>query len=247
MGPEFHEIRPPPQEFDPRGWKMSQATGAGAGVVAGARPHSAGRRGDADARGRWSNGTRGRDGRGGVPGRSLPALRAPGGLLTLLRPGALSRQPRSAAATAAPEPRSGHRRLGRDSAPLPAPAPPATRPGPRPSAAPGCGQSALRSGSPGPPTRGCAPGAPRRLRWGEAQAGPAWVGGGRRCRALSSCPAGTRDFSSPGLREARVGGASAARNRRGSLQGRPEPGGLEEPWVWEGGALDGGAHGPRPA
>lgn len=97
--------------------------------MARARPQDAGSGGGEDARGGWPNGTqeRGRRGRGSQ-GRSVPALRGPGGPLTSLRPGALWRQPGSAAATAAPEPGSGHCRLRPRLRPCHAPATPAKRP-----------------------------------------------------------------------------------------------------------------------
>lgn len=90
-------------------------------------------------------------------------------------------------------------------------------------------------------------GRPRTALLAEALAGPAGVGGCGRSRVLSSCPAGIRDLSSPGLRVARVSGARAARRGAGGLQGRLELGGLAEPLVREGGVLDRGARGPGSA
>lgn len=119
-------------------------------------------------------------GAGGSQGGSVPALRGPGGPLTPLRPGALSSQPDSAAATAGPG-------AGLWTLPPPAAAPPPPRPrharhapSPRPSAAPGGGGGPPPSlSSPGPPTRGCGPwpplraGRPPTARGGETGTGPA--------------------------------------------------------------------------
>lgn len=171
---------PPPQEFDPRDWKVfrgypSWVQGRGYGATWGARSG-----GGAGARGGWPNGTRERGRRGrGSQGGSVPALRGPGGPLTPLRPGALSSQPDSAAATAVPEPGSGHCRLRLRLRPPPRLRPARHAPSPRPSAAPGSGRPTPNLPSPGPPTRGCGPwpapraGRPPTARGGETRAVPA--------------------------------------------------------------------------
>lgn len=94
----------------------------------------------------------------GSQGRSVPALRGPGGPLTPLRPGALSRQLCSAAATAALEPGSGlcrlRPRLRPRHAPSPPPLrPPATRPARAPRRPPGPGGPPRAPGSLRPPTQ----------------------------------------------------------------------------------------------
>ncbi|XP_049731587.1 translation initiation factor IF-2-like [Elephas maximus indicus] len=152
-----HPPPPAPGNSTPGSGRSSEALSAGVGVVAGARPRSARRGGGARVRGGRSNGT-GKRGRPwpGSQGGSVPALRAPRGRLTLLRPGALSRQPCSAAATVAPEQGSGHCRLQLRLRPC---APPRRRPAPPPPRAPrppGVGTADLRLpvDRPGPPTRG---------------------------------------------------------------------------------------------
>ncbi|XP_077883774.1 uncharacterized protein LOC110598738 [Ictidomys tridecemlineatus] len=143
MGPEYRRIRPPPQEFNPRGWRMVRGRGGGATAQLGERR----RRG-------W----RSRRGTGGDRGGSTCSAR-PVGPRTRLRPGALS----SLARRRPLRPRAG---LGTRPPPAEAPprapphgAPPATRRGPRPSAR-GWGPPTPRPRPPGHPAE-AAGGRPR--------------------------------------------------------------------------------------
>lgn len=225
---------PLPRNSTPGTGGSSEVVRAGARVVARARPRDQGSGGGASARGGWPNGTRERGRRGrGSQGRSVPALCGPGGPLTSLRPGALSRQPGSAAATAAPEPGSGHccrgprlRPTTPPSRPLPAPATPATRPARAPCRPPGGGgppqplfAKSTHSGWPVDGSTGRNPGCPSRF------------GGSRRpwhCPwPLALGGAGTWDgrtrASQPAPRERCERGACPGRRPRGAPGGWVAP------------------------